>query len=129
LSSESEDNQSPITLYLSQSYHPGWKAYISETCNMERITCKTRNILNTSFPFIFGKEIKEHVLVNNWSNGWQLNNLNLNQSPSISNNLNIIIIFLPQYLEFLGFILLFITFIILIIHKNPCSFLTEKEES
>ena len=117
------------TLIFNQAYEKNWKAYISETCNMKSITCKIKNFFNIFFPFIFGKEIKEHVLVNNWSNGWQLNNLNLNQSPSISNNLNIIIIFLPQYLEFLGFILLFITFIILIIHKNPCSFLIEKEES
>ena len=106
MSSESEDNQSPITLYLSQSYHQGWKAYISETCNMERITCKTRNILNTSFPFIFGKEIKEHVLVNNWANGWKLDNFHLKKSPSVFNNLDIIIIFLPQYLEFLGFLMM-----------------------
>jgi len=114
-------NQFPATLYLSQSYHPGWKAYIvkHETSNVKRF-------LNTFFPFIFGKEIKEHVLVNNWANGFivetgqslsKLVTTSSNQLQPVSTSFNkfqpvITIIFWPQYLEFLGFILLIITFIL-----------------
>jgi hypothetical protein len=117
-------NQFPATLYLSQSYHPGWKAYLSETCNVERITCKIKNVFNLFFPFIFGKEIKEHVLINNWANGWRLE-----EPPNTADQSTLIIIFLPQYLEFLGFLLLIITFILILISKNPFSFLTGKSKS
>ncbi len=60
-------------LVLSQAYHQSWKAYLPT-----------------------GKEIKEHVLVNNWENGWVLEG---KQSK-------IYLIFWPQYLEYLGFGLL-----------------------
>ncbi len=73
------------TLVLSQSYDKGWKAY--ETAN-------------SFLPFIFGKEIKTHVLVNNWANGWQIS----------GDKGKMVIIFLPQYLEYAGFGLLLITF-------------------
>lgn len=74
-------------LILSQGFDNGWKAY--EVDN---------NPLSSLFPFVFGKQIKNHVLVNNWENGWILDN------PSKP---EIILIFLPQYLEYFGFILLF----------------------
>ncbi|MBI4058694.1 hypothetical protein HY404_00485 [Candidatus Microgenomates bacterium] len=78
------------TLVLSQSYNAGWKAY---QCLMSNDQCQI-------LPMIFGKEIKDHVLINNWSNGWVIN-------PNITHNSELItIIFLPQYLEYLGFILL-----------------------
>jgi len=115
-------NQFPATLYLSQSYHPGWKAYISETCNVKHITCKIRNILDTFFPFIFGKEIKEHVLVNNWANGFILKS-NIKLLTSNTNKFNIIIVFLPQYLEFLGFLMIGVGFLIVIKIKHQESHL------
>ncbi|HUV71974.1 MAG TPA: hypothetical protein VMW25_03110 [Clostridia bacterium] len=74
------------TLVLSQSYHPGWHAYALEA---------------KDYPFkaflapVLGKEIKEHVLVNNWENGWQVN----------SQSSRVYLVFLPQYLEYLGFLL------------------------
>jgi len=60
-------------------------------------------LLNSLFPYLFGKELKEHVLVNNWANGWVLDN---NDSP----NHKFITIFWPQYLEYLGFAILIFTF-------------------
>jgi len=115
-------NQFPATLYLFQSYHPGWKAYINETCNVKHITCKIRNIIDTFFPFIFGKEIKEHVLVNNWANGFILPSNN-KLLTSNTNNFNIIIVFLPQYLEFLGFLMMGVGFLIVIKIKHQESHL------
>ncbi len=77
---DSNDNKNLLIYY--QSFHPGWKAYAN------------------------GQELQEHVLINNWANGWVLDQ---NQSAKIS------IVFWPQYLEYLGFALLVITFIIIII--------------
>lgn len=77
-------------LYLSQGFDKDWRAYF----------VNNSGFLNTSFPFLFGREIKEHVLINNWANGWEL-------SPG---NHNIVIVFWPQYLEFIGFGLLILTF-------------------
>jgi hypothetical protein len=83
-------------LVLNQAYEKNWRAWLN------------------------GRELKDHVLVNNWANAWlirvqgskfkvqggsnmeQLNNRTIQQF----NNLTIIIIFLPQFLEFLGFGLL-----------------------
>ncbi len=45
------------------------------------------------------KPLKTHVLVNNWANGWVLEN----EEPD-----KIVFIFLPQYLEYFGFLLLFL---------------------
>lgn len=83
------------TIVLSQSYSPYWKAY----------SVKNISLLNKLFPFIFGKEIKDHVLINNWENGWSINDFNDNA---------IVIVFIPQYLEYLGFLLLLL--LPLIIH-------------
>ena len=71
-------------IILFQSYDPGWIAF------------SNGKLLN-------------HVLINNWANGWQINNETMKQS----NNEIICIIFWPQYLEFLGFELLIIVFILI----------------
>lgn len=73
-------------LILNQAYHEGWSAY----------AVTNDSLLTTSFPFLFGKKLQDHVLVNNWANGWKLN----------SNDFQIVIFFWPQYLEFAGFGLL-----------------------
>lgn len=76
-------------LVLSQSFDEGWKAY------------RVQSFLNTTLPFLFGKELKEHVLVNGWANGWLLDNYTLDAKRS-----TLVIIYLPQYLQYLGFGLL-----------------------
>ena len=59
--------------------------------------------------------LKDHVLVNNWENGWVLSN----QSTDIggqdlkTENRQLITIFWPQYLEYLGFLLLLATLVTL----------------
>ena len=89
------------TLVLSQSYDTGWHAY----------ALNSENILNRLFPFMGGIELKNHVLVNNWENGWVLNS-------KFDKNNQIIIVYLPQYLEFIGFMAIFIAIILMIKLKN-----------
>jgi len=77
------------TLILSQAFDPGWTAW-------ERIP---------TFPYF--RQLNDHVLVNNWSNGWTL------RSNEIANNEGAIaIFFLPQLLQWLGFFLLPIPFFV-----------------
>lgn len=76
-------SDSSQTLVLSQSFHQGWLAFKVKGLSIERI--------------------KDHVLVNNWANGWVLEN-----SHSIAHNSQLYLIFLPQLLEYFGFLLLFL---------------------
>ena len=101
--------ENDTTLVLSQSYNNGWHAYAIQSSKF-----KVQSWLNQAFPFIFGKEIKTHVMVNNWENGWVLDNSAIQQS----NNSTIVIVYLPQYLEYIGFCLLFITFAFIIFSAN-----------
>lgn len=93
-------------LVYSQSFDSGWKAYKIEKGEMknEKYLSSFTSQLSSFFPFLFGKEIKEHVLVNNWANGWVLN------SQLSTLNSQLVIIFWPQYLEYLGFGILIGTF-------------------
>nr|MBI5455391.1 hypothetical protein [Candidatus Levybacteria bacterium] len=83
------------TIVLSQTYAKGWHAY----------EVSTVNLITEIFPFVFGKELKDHLLIDNWANGWQLNN---------SSNF-LVIVYLPQYLEYIGIIITILTFIIIIV--------------
>ncbi|MEK7160200.1 MAG: hypothetical protein AAB702_01850 [Patescibacteria group bacterium] len=89
----SSNTNSPYTLILSQTFDNGWQAY--EVNDSEGLTA----FLNEHFPFMLGKKVKNHVLINNWENGWVIDNPNKQKT-------NLTIIYLPQYLEFLGFLLL-----------------------
>lgn len=85
-----EEREGYLVLY--QAYNRGWKAY--QMNNIQSI-----NSVEAIFPFIFGREIKDHVLINNWANGWRINN-----QLSITNNQStIVMIFWPQYLVYAGF--------------------------
>jgi hypothetical protein len=82
------------TLVLSQAYNAGWNAYsVSE--NMP-------SWLAWSVPFVVGKRQHSHVLVNNWENGWTFD------QNSTNSNQRFIVVYLPQYLEYAGFLALII---------------------
>ena len=93
-------------LVFSQSHDPGWRAY--EMANNSE--WPIANSLKTALPFLFGDEIKEHVEVNSWANGWLLPA----NSQQLTANSQIIIVYLPQYLEYVGFAILAVTFGILL---------------
>lgn len=86
-----------------QSYEEGWKTYDIAGCNA--------GILCSAFPFIFGKEIGGHVLVNNWANGFLLGTntseirTDKGEIPTSTTDPSIVIFFLPQTLEWIGFLL------------------------
>ncbi|HUQ85225.1 MAG TPA: hypothetical protein VM077_02775, partial [Candidatus Limnocylindrales bacterium] len=85
------------TIVLSQAYDKGWRAY----------TVGENNWFTRTFPFIFGRKVKEHVMVNNWQNGWTLNNSHLSSLSEIEGpKSQIVIVYLPQYLQYFGFVLL-----------------------
>lgn len=92
-----KSKDSSEVLVLPQSYDNGWKAYKIELKGQKS---KIKSFLVYAFPFLFGKELKEHVLVNNWANGWILDN------SLDANSYTLVIAFLPQYLEYAGLILL-----------------------
>jgi len=101
-------------LILSQSYDEGWRAYTIQNaeCRMQNFFCRIQNWLSLTFPFLFGKELKDHVLVNNWENAWVIQMGN--GEWKMENNGNIIILFfLPQLLEWIGFALLPLPFLFL----------------
>ena len=80
------------TLVLSQAFHQGWQAYLAD-----------KN-LPYFFTPVLGEKIEDHVLVNNWQNGWKLDNLSQDKDQKI------VILFWPQFLEFLGFGILILVF-------------------
>lgn len=82
--------ETPHTLVLQQAYHQGWHAY----------TVDQNNLLQRIVPFLFGNELKTHIAINNWANGWTV--------PQGESNTTVILLFLPQYLQYVGFVILFL---------------------
>ncbi len=109
-----ENNQQLTTLILSQSYNDGWLAF-----SIQNSEFRIQNWLNYTFPYIFGKRLTNHVLVNNWENGWIIDNKTQRQEDYKTDNFTILpsqsltvyIFFWPQVLEFLGFALLPLPFL------------------
>ncbi|HVZ58304.1 MAG TPA: hypothetical protein VG935_00920, partial [Patescibacteria group bacterium] len=85
---------SPSTIVLSQAYDAGWQAYVVNQQNSR--PTKIVQLL----PFFFGQRLTTHVKVNTWENGWKI-------TTPLTTHQQIIIVYLPQYLEYLGWIFLF----------------------
>lgn len=77
------------TLVLSESFDPGFVLF--------SLPATTPTFLATTLPFLFGSTLGQHVLVDSWKNGWVL--------PSAKPNQQLVIVFLPQYLEYIGILL------------------------
>lgn len=93
-------NVSPNIPYiaLNQGFDNGWKAY------------EVDSKLGEIFPFLFGNELKDHVLVNNWANGWEI--------PQSNTNKTIVLFFLPQLLQWFGFLLIPLPFVVIFWSKK-----------
>ncbi len=94
-------------LILSQSFDSGWHAY--EITNDWLTDSWYMKLL---IP-LFGTELKNHVLVNNWENGWQIP-----QSANNNHQSTIAIIYLPQYLEYLGFTIFLASILFVLLKSN-----------
>lgn len=94
----SNKTKKPFSLILGQSYDDGWKAY-QINFKFEILNFK----LWEALPFVFGKEIKTHTKINNWANGWEIEGG------------DVVIIYLPQYLQYAGFGMLAIVALTLLI--------------
>lgn len=88
----------PLILNLNYSFEKGFNAYILNCSN--GLSCFIKTIFS---PFL-AKDL-EHVLVNNWANGWIIG-----KTPQ---DMQIVVIYIPQYLETLGLILVAVIFLIL----------------
>ena len=83
-----------------KAYEDGWTAY-----GIKNHESGIMNYAATVLSFVFGDKIEQHVKVNGWANGWTI------KPPTInSQQLTIVIVYLPQYLEYAGFAILGITF-------------------
>lgn len=86
------DGNSTI-LNLNYSFEESFRAYQISCSNS--LSC----LIKENLAPIFGKEQKQHILVNNWSNGWIV-------SANNYRNSQIVIVFIPQYFEHVGFLVL-----------------------
>ena len=104
----------PEVLVLSQAYHPGWIAY--------KIKNEKLKIKNWTINIPKLQRLKQHVLVNNWANGWSFDSIVPPSEESLratsEEELTTYLFFLPQLLEYLGFGLLSIGLIYLLIMKG-----------
>ncbi len=90
--SEKADVKEGGLIILNQSFENGWGLYEKDSC-----------LLGMTTPFTCKKSTASHVLAKNWANSWIV--------PGVS--ASYVIIFWPQYLQFLGY-LVFIVFIFVI---------------
>lgn len=102
-------------VYLSQAYDKGWKGYLisgDDSVVLKRIKEK--------LPFVFAKKL-EHKIVNSWANAWVV---------PLQNEFNdvgqkVILVFIPQYLQYLGFVLfaIYLIFVVgFIVKKNNLNY-------
>ncbi|MGC9203143.1 MAG: hypothetical protein ACP5HX_10810 [Thermoproteota archaeon] len=92
----------PFILVLNELYHPGWILIKSDS--------------NFFLQALFGdpKFSVKHILVNEYANGWLLDNESLGEKIS-SKNVKFFILFQPQVFEDIGFLITLITWLGLII--------------
>ncbi|NTU46437.1 hypothetical protein HGA88_02325 [Candidatus Roizmanbacteria bacterium] len=96
-------DQKISTVILNQSFHPGWTAFVIPACR-ESTHAFPLSILDTLVPRC--QNDVNHVIINNWANGWTI--------PQGTKE--VVLIFWPQYLEYVGFGVLLLTVIIAILH-------------
>ncbi|MBP9691009.1 hypothetical protein KBD81_02915 [Candidatus Woesebacteria bacterium] len=99
-------NSRDSILVYGQAYNEGWRAYRMNS-QFSSASWRINFQLYEIFPMFFGEELEEHILVNNWANGFLLHP-DENGTSEGHGRRSIVIIFLPQYLEYLGFGMLLI---------------------
>lgn len=90
---------------LSQAYDPGWNAFLIQNQALP-------GFLQQTVPFLVGRRLSDHLLINNWENGWSLN-------QPITPSDTVVLVYLPQYLEYAGFGILVLFGLILWLKRPP----------
>ncbi len=88
---------SPAFFVDNSSYDSGWIAFST-------LAEKPTTFWGFISLWITGSRLPNHVLVNNWQNGWELRDQGTAEKP-----VSIVLVYWPQYLEYVGFITLFLT--------------------
>jgi hypothetical protein len=101
-------DKKPLVLAPTTLVHPNPALYL---VTVPKQISETTFILNQSYDsgwhaFLFGKKLKQHVLINNWANGWNID--------SLQSDATIVIVFLPQLLQWFGFLLIPLSFLLMI---------------
>lgn len=86
------------TVSLYQGYDDGWKAFILPS---------SANFVQRLFPSFFSTELKEHLKINNWANGWIVPKEISSQCEG--QHCQVIIFYAPQYLQYIGLIFILLT--------------------
>jgi hypothetical protein len=116
-----KESSEPFLLVFSESYHPGWKAYIQTTINepstndnfvSEEIAGTTQNDNLPKGKFYetyFKKSVPEenHLLVNGYANSWWIDP---QKDTNNKRDFEVILEFWPQRLFYLGLIISGFTF-------------------
>jgi len=97
-----KDKNQSVTIWLPQTYHNGWQAYPIKDTEQG-----LKKYLVKHFLFLFKKPLS-HLLVNNWANGWQLDD----------NLSGVIIYFVPQLLQYFGTLLTVACILVIIFLKR-----------
>ena len=84
-------------LSLSQAYDSGWLAFSFKD---------PPNIFQQWLPFLGGQKLQDHILVNNWNNGWYV--------PKDA-GIHAVILYWPIYIQYLGQIMTMLALIVIII--------------
>lgn len=90
-------------LVYSQGYDDGWRAYrvrcqISDArFQISILGCQMKKAL----PLLFGERLTDHVLVNNWANGWKMS-----EQQTANSEQQFVFVYIPQYLQYAGFAIL-----------------------
>lgn len=92
------------TLVVAQQYHTGWKAFVQK-----QKPSGWDSFFPRVAPFWTGDQMN-HVRINNWANGWILPDNALQSAEQ-----DIIILFLPQYYQYLGFGLLIVVGVLILL--------------
>lgn len=88
---------SPAFFVDNSSYDSGWIAFST-------LATKPTSVWGSLSVWLTGSRLPNHVLVNNWQNGWELHDQGTADEP-----VTIVLLYWPQYLEYAGFITLFLT--------------------
>jgi hypothetical protein len=83
-------------LVLRQGFDPGWAAYVIDE----------KNPLQRVFPFLGGLQLDGHARTDGWANSWELTATSRVASRAENGSYTVTILFIPQYMQFIGYTLL-----------------------